>query len=120
MSILWNVVTLEANAETGAITNAHWEASDYEVIEEEVLDAPTRIITHRGRRYGSVSLEANTDADTFIPWSDVTKETAITWTKAALGAEEISEIEAYIAKEIAESKAPTVTKTNPWEMGDNF
>jgi hypothetical protein len=119
MAVVWNVVALDANVETGAINTAHWEASDYEVVEEEVIDAPTRITTHRGRRYGSVTLEANVDAEGFIAWSDVTKENAIAWVKEALG-DEVAETEAYIASEIAESKAPTVTHTNPWEMGDNF
>ena len=120
MAVVWNVVALDANVETGAINTAHWEASDYEVVEEEVIDAPTRITTHRGRRYGSVTLEASVDAEGFIAWADVTKENAIAWVKAALGEEEVAETEAYIASEIAESKAPTVTHTNPWEMGDNF
>lgn len=119
MAVVWNVVALDANVETGAINTAHWEASDYEVVEEKVIDAPTRIITHRGRRYGSVTLEANVDAEGFIVWADVTKENAIAWVKEALG-NEVDETEAYIASEIAESKAPTVTHANPWEMGDSF
>ena len=52
MTILWNIVALEANVETGAITTAHWEASDYEVVDGR---------THRGRRYGPVNLEANVE-----------------------------------------------------------
>ena len=111
MNILWNIVALDANVATGAINNAHWEASDYEVVDG---------VTHRGRRYGTIGLEANVDAEGFIPWADVTEETAMAWTKAALGEEEVASIESCIADDIAKSKVPLTTSTNPWEMGDDF
>ena len=111
MAVTWNIVALDATVATGAINTAHWEVSDYEVIDG---------VTHRGRRYGSVGLEADVTAEGFIPWADVTKENATAWTKAALGEEEVASIEAAIAGDIAESKVPVITSTNPWEMGDNF
>jgi hypothetical protein len=110
MAILWNIVALDANVATGAINNAHWEASDYEVVDG---------VTHRGRRYGSIGLEANVGAEGFIPWADVTEEAAMAWTKIALGEEEVAAIENYIADDIAKSKVPLTTSTNPWEMGDD-
>jgi len=123
MATLWNIVALDANVETGAINTAHWEASDYEVVDG---------VTHRGRRYGSIGLEANVDAEGFIPWADVTQENAMAWTKAALNAsqsefsdddseiDEVDFIESCIAKDIAESKVPVTTSVNPWDMGDDF
>lgn len=116
MAVIWNVVGLDATVATGAINIAHWEASDYEVVDG---------VTHRGRVYGSVNLEANVDAEGFIPWADVTKENAIAWTKAALDAsgdefEGVVSIESHIADEIAKSKVPVTIRTNPWEMGDDF
>lgn len=111
MALVWNTIALDATIATGAINTAHWEASDYEVIEG---------VTHRGRRYGSVGLEANVDAEGFIPWADVTEENAIVWAKAALGEEKVASIEAAIADDIAKSKVPVTTSTNPWDMGDDF
>lgn len=111
MALIWNIVALDANVETGAINTAHWEASDYEVIDDA---------THRGRRYGTVGLEANVDAEGFIPWADVTEENAMAWAKDALGEEEVASIESSIATDIAESKVPVTTSINPWEMGDDF
>ena len=117
MPILWNIVALDANVETGAINTAHWEVSDYEVVDGK---------THRGRRYGSIGLDANVDAEGFIPWADVTKENAMAWTKAALNAsqsdfsdeeseiDEVTSIENCIADDIAKSKAPVTTSENPW------
>ena len=118
MAIVWNILALDANVETGAINAAHWEASDYEVVDGK---------THRGRRYGSIGLEANVDAEGFIPWANVTKENALAWTKAALDAvedefevEKVAAIESQIADDIAKSKVPVTISTNPWEMGDDF
>ena len=109
MAVLWNIVALDANVETGAINNAHWEASDYEVVDG---------VTHRGRRYGSIGLEANVDAEGFIPWAGVTEETAMAWTKAALGEEEVASIESCIADDIAKSKVPVTTSKNPWVVAE--
>ena len=121
MAIRWNIVALDANVETGAINTAHWEASDYEVVDGK---------THRGRRYGSIGLEANVDAEGFIPWADVTKENAMAWTKAALNAsqsdfsdedseiDKVDSIESLIADDIAKSKAPVTTSENPWVVAE--
>jgi len=111
MAVLWNIVALDATVSTGAINTAHWEVSDYEVVDG---------VTHRGRRYGTIGLEANVDAEGFIPWADVTEENAMVWTKAALGEEKVASIESCITDDIAKSKVPVTTSTNPWEMGDDF
>ena len=49
MALIWNIVALDSTVDTGAINTSHWEASDYEVVDG---------VTHRGRRYGSIGLEA--------------------------------------------------------------
>jgi len=116
MAVLWNIIALDADRATGEITIAHWEASDYEVVDNK---------THRGRRYGSVNLTANVDAEGFIPWADVTKENAMAWTKAALDAvedeseiEKVAAIESQIADDIAKSKVPVITSENPWVVAE--
>ena len=109
MALIWNIVALDANVETGAINTAHWEASDYEVVDGK---------THRGRSYGSIGLEANVDAEGFIPWAEVTEENAMAWTKAALGEEEVASIESSIADDIAKSKVPVITSENPWVVAE--
>lgn len=116
MAVLWNIVALDADRATGAITISHWEASDYEVVDNK---------THRGRRYGSVNLTADVDAEGFIPWADVTKENAMAWTKAALDAvedeseiEKVAAIESQIADDIAKSKVPVIISENPWVVAE--
>ena len=109
MALIWNIVALDSTVDTGAINTSHWEASDYEVVDG---------VTHRGRRYGSIGLEVNVDAEGFIPWAEVTEENAMAWTKAALGEEEVSSIENSIADDIAKSKAPVTTSENPWVVAE--
>ena len=49
---------------------------------------------------------------TFIPFKDLTNEIVVEWTKAAMGAEQVAQIETSIASQIAELENPTsVTKT---------
>tara|TARA_B110000211_G_scaffold132843_2_gene152384 strand:- start:4357 stop:4734 length:378 start_codon:yes stop_codon:yes gene_type:complete len=109
MALIWNIVALDSTVDTGAINTSHWEASDYEVVDG---------VTHRGRRYGSIGLEVNVDAEGFIPWAEVTEENAMAWTKAALGEEEVSSIENSIADDIAKSKAPVIISENPWVVAE--
>ena len=109
MALIWNIVALDSTVDTGAINTSHWEASDYEVVDG---------VTHRGRRYGSIGLEANVDAEGFIPWADVTEEIAMAWTKAALGEEEVASIESSIADDIAKSKVPVIISENPWVVAE--
>ncbi len=109
MALIWNIVALDSTVDTGAINTSHWEASDYEVVDG---------VTHRGRRYGSIGLEANVDAEGFIPWAEVTEENAMAWTKAALGEEEVASIESSIADDIAKSKVPVITSENPWVVAE--
>ena len=109
MALIWNIVALDSTVDTGAINTSHWEASDYEVVDG---------VTHRGRRYGSIGLEVNVDAEGFIPWAEVIEENAMAWTKAALGEEEVASIESSIADDIAKSKAPVTTSENPWVVAE--
>ena len=116
MAVLWNIVAVDSDIATGAINTAHWEASDYEVVNGK---------THRGRRYGSVNLTVDMNAEGFISWASVTKENALAWTKAALDAvedefevEKVAAIESQIADDIAKSKVPVITSENPWVVAE--
>lgn len=110
MAVVWNIVQVEADSTTGAITTVHWEAFDYEVVDVNGLQT-----THRGRRYGGEQFSPDLSAEGFTAWADVTEAQAMEWTKASLGSEKVSEIETSIASDIAESKLPSVRTDNPWD-----
>tara|TARA_Y100001937_G_scaffold16768_1_gene23105 strand:- start:218 stop:535 length:318 start_codon:yes stop_codon:yes gene_type:complete len=104
MAVTWNVVSLNATKTVGSlsdvVTTVHWTASDADG-------------NHTGSSYGSVGL-AEPDSGSFTAYADITEDNAIAWAKAALGADEVTSIEAGIAAQITESKTPTKSTGVPW------
>ena len=108
MAVTWSVVSLDSTKTVGSlsdvVTAVHWTASDSETVGEE---------TYTGSSYGSVGL-AEADSSSFTAYSDIKESDAVAWTKDVLGADEITRIEASIAAQITEAKAPTTTSGVPW------
>tara|TARA_B100001093_G_scaffold480629_1_gene510670 strand:+ start:1546 stop:1860 length:315 start_codon:yes stop_codon:yes gene_type:complete len=104
MAVTWDVGQLDATTTVGSlsdvITCVHWTASDSDG-------------DHTGYAYGEVGL-AEADGSSFTAYASVTKENAIAWAKAALGSDQVANIEASIAAQITESKTPTTTSGVPW------
>ena len=104
MAVTWNVVSLDATKTVGSlsdvVTTVHWTASDTDG-------------DHTGSAYGSVGL-AEADSGSFTAYADITKANAIAWAKAALGSDEVTNVESNIAAQITESKTPTKTSGVPW------
>ena len=104
MAVTWNVVSLDVTKSVGSlsdvVTTVHWTASDADG-------------DHTGSAYGSVGL-AEADSGSFTAYADITKDNAVAWAKAALGADEVTSIETSIAAQITESKTPTTTTGVPW------
>ena len=112
MAVTWDVVSLDATKTVGSlsdvVTTVHWTASD-----SETVGSGDSAVIHSGYRYGSVGL-AEADSGSFTAYADITKDNAIAWVKAALGADEVTAIETRIAAQITESKTPTVSSGVPW------
>jgi len=104
MTVTWNVVALDATKTVGSlsdvVTTIHWTASD--------IDGE-----HTGSSYSAVEL-AEANSESFTAYADITKETAIAWAKAAMGADQVTSVEASIAAQITESKTPTRFTGTPW------
>ena len=104
MAVTWNVVALKAietiESLSNVVTAIHWTANDTDG-------------DHTGSCYGSIGL-AEADSETFIAYDSITKENAIAWAKAALGDEEVMNIETSISNQIKQSKTPTTTTGVPW------
>ena len=112
MAVTWNVVSLDATKTVGSlsdvVTTVHWTAKD-----SETVGSGDSAVVHNGFRYGSVGLAA-ADSGSFTAYTDITKDNAIAWAKAALGSDEVTRIETAIAAQITESKTPTKTSGVPW------
>jgi len=104
MAVTWNVVSLDATKTVGSlsdvVTTVHWTANDADG-------------AYTGSSYGAVGL-AEAESGSFTAYADITKDNAVAWAKAALGAVEVTRIEASIAAQITESKTPTTSTGVPW------
>ena len=112
MAVTWNVVALDSTKTVGSlsdvVTTVHWTAND-----SETIGSGDSAVEHSGSSYGSVGL-AEADSGSFTAYADITKDNAVAWAKAALGADEVTRIETYIAAQITESKTPTTSTGVPW------
>ena len=97
MAVTWTISTLERNTDDGVVV-AHWQASD--------VDGD-----HTGSSYGTCGFTPDADADGYTAYADITEAQAIEWVKAVVDADAV---EASIAAQIADSKAPAITAGVPW------
>ena len=98
MAVTWTISTLERNSSDDGVIVAHWRASD--------VDGD-----HSGSSYGTCGFTPDSTADGYTAYADITEAQAIGWVKDDVDADAI---EASIAAQIAESKAPAVSVGTPW------
>ena len=112
MAVTWDVVSLDATKTVGSlsdvVTTVHWTASD-----TETVGSGDSAVVHSGSAYGTVGL-AEADSKSFTAYADITKDNAVAWAKAVIGADQVTVIETSIAAQITESKTPTKTSGVPW------
>ena len=97
----WSISELERHTADGIVYTAHYR-----------VDATDG--TYRSGAYGSIGLEAPAEGDDVVAYADLTPELVITWVKEALGTEQVEQVEAALASQIAEQAAPTTAKGTPW------
>ena len=101
MAVTWTISTLERNTDDGVVV-AHWRASDSETVGE---------VEHSGSSYGTCGFTPDADADGYVAYADITETQVIGWVKADVDADAV---EASIASQIADSKAPAISTGVPW------
>ena len=102
MAVTWTISTLERNTSDDGVVVAHWQANDSEVVGD---------ITHSGGSYGTCGFTPDSSSEGYTLYADITEAQAIGWVQADVDADAI---EASIASQIAESKAPAVATGVPW------
>ena len=105
MAVTWTISTLERNTDDGVVV-AHWRASD-----SEVVGTGDDAVTHSGSSYGTCGFTPDADADGYTAYADITEAQVIGWVKADVDADAV---EASIASQIADSKAPAISTGVPW------
>jgi hypothetical protein len=101
MAVTWTISTLERNTDDGVVV-AHWQASDSETVGE---------VEHVGSSYGTCGFTPDADADGYTAYADITEAQVIGWVQADV---DVDAIEASIAEQIADSKAPAISTGVPW------
>jgi len=105
MAVTWTISTLERNTSDDGVVVAHWRASDSETVGEE---------TYSGSSYGTCGFTPDSTASGYMAYGDITEAQAVEWVKASMGDEAVEALEASIASQIAESKAPAISVGTPW------
>ena len=108
MTVVWTVVQLERNSSDDGVIVAHWRASD-----SEEVGTGDDAVNHYGSSYGTCSFTPDPDSESWVDFADITEEMAVGWVKDCPQIT-VSDIEASIANQIAESKAPSVVAEVPW------
>ena len=97
MAVTWTISTLERNTDDGVVV-AHWRASDADG-------------EHSGSSYGTCSFTPDSEAEGYVAYADLTEEVVVGWVQADV---DVESIEASIAAQIEESKAPAISVGTPW------
>ncbi len=100
----WNCKTVdcypEQNNETDVVYNVHW-----------IVTGTSDEVDPQGNPYSTTSIGTQTldtsQITNFIPFEDLTNDEVTTWTKGAMGEEQVANIEASIDKQIQNLITPT-------------
>ena len=107
MAVTWKIVntdyTVTGAKGTNQIHQLHWTCGDAETVDG---------VAHNAHMYGSIGCPD--PSGSFIEYAKVTEANCITWTKAILGSDRVTEIETAVANQITESKTPTTSTGQPW------
>ena len=97
------IVTIDRTLPDAVCTTVHWTA--------DKTDGD-----YGAGAYGSLGLPAKDPSDpTFVAYEDITEAQAIEWTLAAMGEEQVAQLEANLDSQIEAQKHPTQASGVPWQ-----
>ena len=94
----WTIANLEHNVADGGVIVAHWRVS------AEDGD-------YTASAYGTAGFTPDPDAAGFVPYADLTEADVLSWVWASV---DKGEMEANLAKQIEDQKAPATQSGLPW------
>jgi hypothetical protein len=97
---IWKISNLDRNTADGFVNTVHWNASQT----EGDFTAST---------YSTVSFTKE-DGINYVPYAELTEAAVVEWVKGYLGADGVAAVDAALAANIAEQKAPKVATGTPW------
>lgn len=96
----WKISNLDRDTADGFVRVVHWNASQ--------TDGDFTAST-----YSTVSFTKE-DGINYVPYADLTEAAVVEWVKGSLGADGVAAVDAALAAQIAEQKAPKVATGTPW------
>jgi hypothetical protein len=107
ISFFYDIVSLDCKSQINGVANI------VETIHWTVRAVSDGFVSST---YGSVNLTIDEESS-FQPYENLTKDEIITWAKAALGEQQIADIEASLAAQIEAAKNPPVVRPSlPWSV----
>jgi hypothetical protein len=97
---IWKISNLDRNTADGFVNTVHWNASQ--------TDGDFTAST-----YSTVSFTKE-DGINYVPYAELTEAAVVEWVKGSLGADGVAAVDAALAANIAEQKAPKVATGTPW------
>ena len=97
----FNISQMDRNTADGFVTTVHWTASQ--------VDGDFSASTY------STASFTKQDGINYVPYASLTEAAVVQWVKASLGAEGVAAVDAALAANIADQKAPKVAAGVPWE-----
>jgi hypothetical protein len=94
----WRIAQLERQTATGGVVIAHWTVSS--------VDGD-----YTASAYGTAGFTPDPDAAGFVPYADLTEAGVLAW---VWGSVDKDEMEANLAQQIEDQKAPKTQAGVPW------
>ena len=95
---VWTIAQLERNADDNGVVTAHWRVS--------ATDGD-----YSASSYGTCSWTPEPSTEGFVPFEELTEAMVIEWVKGSL---DVEAVEASLASQIEEQKAPKIIAGTPW------
>ena len=100
MTTTFKISQMDRNTADGFVTVVHWTASQ--------VDGE-----HSASTYSTASFTKE-DGINYVPYEELTEAAVVQWVKDSLGEEGVAAVDAALAANIADQKAPKVAAGVPW------
>jgi hypothetical protein len=100
MTTTWKITQCDRLTADGFVVTVHWTASQ--------TDGDFTASTY------STASFTKEDGINYVPYADLTEAQVVEWVKGSLGAEGVAAVDAALAQNIAEQKAPQKATGTPW------
>jgi hypothetical protein len=98
----WTIANLERNTADGGVVVAHWRVTEEETVGEH---------TYTASSYGTQGFSYDAADPDFVPYDQLTEADVLAW---VWGAVDKDAIEAALAENIEDQKAPQTVSGTPW------